>query len=187
MNLIIEVITGIFYRPSHVFNRLNQKAVDGRIYFFLAGLPFIAIGAAGRAYGALPETGEESYLWLNRFLIHLVSFTLTFLLGGFLIARLAPAFKAISHTGKALLLVITSYIPFLVAIGLAPFLPQSSLVAFVGLTYTILIFSKGAGILLAIPQPRIIGFTMISFLILFTGNYVANVLFESLFLPHSTM
>ncbi|MFO7978362.1 MAG: hypothetical protein R6U64_06855 [Bacteroidales bacterium] len=117
------------------------------------------------------------------FLIHLVSFSATFFLGAFFIKKLAPNFKSLSHAGLILKMVTAAYIPFLTAVALAWMLPESSLVSFVGLTYTIFIFGKGIGVILETPPARIIGFTVVSFLILFGGNYVLNLLLELLILP----
>lgn len=186
-SIISEVITGIFYRPTLVFLRLKESRPGALWFFLIAGLPFIALGALGRAYSAslaLSDTGE---LLLLLFIIHFVSFIITFLSGAFLISKLAPRFSSIPTPGQTLVLVITSYIPFMAALAISSLFPDSALIRFIGLTYTILVFGKGSGIILETPPAKIIGFTMIAFLILFAGNYVLNLLLEFIFLPQPTL
>jgi hypothetical protein len=184
---VVEIITGIFYRPSLSFERLKQARGNALLFFFTGILPFIVFGAAARALTASMAWDENMNLWLPLFFIHLASFSLTFFLGTFLISKLASVFKSSDDLVLIFLLITFSYLPFLTAVAVAILFPDSQLIRFVGLAYTILTFGKGAAILLGTPATKKIGFTLISFFLLFGGNYVINILFEFLFLPHSNI
>ncbi len=183
MSLIPEIIVGLFYRPSYAFARLKESSVNPFSFFLQAGLPFIVAAAMGRAWLASRGWEQPREVLFSLFLIHLVSFSATFLLGAFLIKKLAPRFKSLSHGGLTLKMVVAAYLPFLAGVALNWIVPESSLVSFVGLTYTIFIFGKATGIILETPSAKIVGFTVVSFLILFGGNYVLNLLLELLILP----
>lgn len=184
MTTIAEVITGIFYQPTRALLSLKAGHVSPGKFFLFAGLPFIAGAALGRAWRASQAWEQPGEVFPILLTIHLVSFCVTFLLGAVLIQRLAPRFKSQADIGLTLMMVVTTYIPFLTALALSWILPESSLISFVGLTYTIFVFGKATGLVLNTPPDRIIGFTVVCFLILFGGNYVVNLLLELLFLPH---
>jgi hypothetical protein len=184
---VLEIITGLFHRPTFTWLQLRQSGVHAGSWFLFPGLPLLVLGALGRAHAGTLILDNTGGMLFRLFLIHLFSLSMALWLGSLALARLAPRFKSEADSSKTLVLAITAYVPFLLALVVAAFFPDARLIRFIGLTYTILIFGKGTGIMLSTPPAKAIGFTLMALFFLFGINYVLNLFLELLFLPQPAM
>ena len=147
----------------------------------------MVLGAAGRMAVVLQQNAlEGTVLRADQlsgvFIITLTGYLLSVWLGAKLVGKLAKPFRGNPDGERAMLLIIASYTPYMLAHPLAAITPAMNPVIILGLIYAVFLFGKGAGQLLEIPAAKVVGFTFTSFFVIFGISYVSRQLLTGLFI-----
>ena len=165
LQFIFSIVPGVLLKPSITFQVVKDHSISIIRFFLLFGLPFILMGSFGRAL-----CDQNLEVFVNRplgllFLIHLFSNFLALLLGSYMVALLSGTYGLPPDYSQSLKLSLTSYIPFLISQLLAALAPVINFIAFAGIAYSVILFWRGAPIILKIPRDRLTGFTFMAFFI----------------------
>ncbi len=180
-------IGDILLRPRSFFADIASGLPDTRNFMFSYGVPLMTLGAAGRMVrvmnqlildGMTPRGDRLAGL----FMLTLVAYFVAVWFGGSMLNRLAKAFGGVPGKEGAVVFCISVLTPFMLAQALAALHPSLAFFSVAGLVYTLVLIAKGSGPLFRIPPPRILGFTMVGFFILFGIAYVIILVFSALFI-----
>lgn len=182
----LQIISSVLFRPSSFFEDFARERPAARSFLFSYGLPLMVLGAAGRMAVVLQQkTLDGTVLRPDQlsgiFIITLTGYLLSVWLGAHLVGKLAKPFRGNPDSESAMLLIIASYTPFMLAQPLAAITPAMGPVSILGLIYTVFLFGKGAGSLLETPAVKVVGYTVTSFFVIFGISYVSRHLLTGLF------
>ncbi|MDR4987223.1 MAG: Yip1 family protein [Bacteroidales bacterium] len=177
----------LLVKPVTFFRSLKENPTDIRPFLVAYGMPLIILAAAGRMtrimllYGAGEETLRGDQL-AGIFLIGLVAYALSVWLGAYGIARIAPAFRSDAGHDKTMLMVMLAYTPYLLAQPLSLIYPYMPFFQVAAMIYTVYLFSKGARELLNVATGKLLGFTLISYFLIFGISHLATLMLTELFI-----
>lgn len=183
LRLIWDVLT----KPVPFFKKFSSNLPDVRSFIVSYGAPLVILAAAGRmtrimqafSFQEMPLRSDQLS---GIFIISFVGYSLSVWLGALLIARLAKAFQTEPDQDKSMLLVILAYTPFMLAQPLAAITPNMAPVLVLGILYTVFLFGAGTGPILGTPRNKVVGFTLVSYFIVFSISHLAMLLLSELFI-----
>ncbi len=183
----LQIISSVLFRSSLFFKEFASAPPAARSFLFSYGLPLMVLGAAGRMAVVLQQKSLEGIVLRadqlsGIFIITLTGYLLSVWLGAYLVGKLAKPFRSNPDNEKAMLLIIASYTPYMLAQPLAAVTPAMGPVSILGLIYTVFLFGKGAGSLLETPAPKVTGFTLTSFFVIFGVSFVTRSLLAGFFI-----
>ncbi len=183
----LKALIGILFSPAYFYRKLYGQVYGSGEWFVLYGLPVIVAGAAGRMVRVLNraavEQGELLMAWqmLVVFIISLVAYTISVWIGGHLLSKLSGAFGGREDSNAGVILCMTAYTPFMISQLLGAINPFMNPVIFLGIAYTLFLFSRGTGYMLGTPEGRTTGFTLIAFFIIFGLSHLVIFLISNMF------
>ncbi len=183
----LKTFIEILFSPVNFYRKLYTKMPGLREWILIYGLPLMVAGAAGRMVRVLNRVAIEQgsllrpWQMLLVFLVSLAGFFVSVVAGGYLLSRLSGAFGGREDAGGGIILCVTAYTPFMISQLLGAIHPLMGPVIFLGIVYTLFLFSKGTGYILATPAQRITGFTLMAFFILFGISHLFIFLISSMF------
>ncbi len=181
--MMLQIFLQVFFRPLRAFDGLTGPLFSHSRFFIFYGIPLIVAGSLGRAAMGLERyegMQEELSVFMDisisfvLFWVNLTSYCIAMLLGAMLIWKLAPRFDSKAGFGSTLSVVVLAYTPFLIAQPIEASGNFRSVFSIAGLIYTVLLYAKGVRIMASTPQKNIVGFTMVSFFILFGIFYIVT-------------
>ncbi len=183
----LQIIGDILFHPGRFFSSFAGDMPSSQTFFLSYGLPLMVLGAAGRMAKMLQVREQEDVLLSGDqlagiFLISLTGYALSVYLGSTIIARLARPFKSDENREKAMLLIILSYTPFMLAQALSALSPVMIPLTLLGLIYTVFLFWKGCGPMLSTPPVKMTGFTLVGFFVIFGISYLTILILSGLFI-----
>ncbi|GEM_PF-992592 len=178
---VINIFFRIFSASSAVFKDLADKQEFSGRFFLYYGMPLIILAAYARAYTLLVAETEITFRLQDLIFVNMAGFALSFWLGAYLIFLMSPSFKAEKSFGKILMLVIASFTPYFISMLIPLIHPTLAPVTYAGIAYTVLLFGKGAGVMLQVPGNKVVGFTLIAFFIMFGVVFLSLMIFTGLF------
>ena len=101
-------------------------------------------------------------------------------IASYLVAAMAPRFKAVSSFPKTFALISFSYLPVLFASLISTVHEILQIINFIGLIYMVFLFWRGTGIVLGVPSYKQAGFSIIALLILFAARVVCASFFAAI-------
>jgi hypothetical protein len=189
--MMLRIFLNVFYRPVEAFKSLADKNFNNKKFFLLYGAPLILLGSLGRTSISLVryETsrsnsceGKDLSLFALLFTVNLAAYLIALLLGTHLISKLAPRFGSVATAGSFLSVIVLAYTPFLLAQPIAAMVQYGQTISIVGMLYTLLLYVLGMRTMTLVPQKHIIGFTMLSFFILFGIFHIVALISSGLFI-----
>ncbi len=178
---MLQIFLHVFYRPRRAFDGLTKPLFSHRRFFVFYGIPLIVAGSLGRTAMGLEryeDMQEELSVFMDismpfaLFWVNLTSYCVALLLGAMLIWKLAPRFDSKAGFGSILSVILLAYTPFLIAQPIEAAVGFRSVFSMAGLIYTVLLYAMGVRIMASTPQKNTVGFTMVSFFILFGIFYI---------------
>lgn len=180
----LKTIWDVLTRPEVYFQKLSADLPELRPFIMSYGAPLFLLAAAGRmtrlmlAYEANEiMLGGDQLAGL--FLISLSAYALSVWLGAKIITRMAKAFHSEQNLDKSMLLIILAHTPFMLSQPLSLF---AGFIPIFGIIYTVLLFGMGAPYVLNTPKQKVIGFTLISYFVIFSISHLVTYLMSELFI-----
>ncbi len=183
----IRLIWDVLTRPVPFFNKFANNLPELRKFIVSFGAPLLILAAAGRmtrimqAYAFQDITLRSDQL-SGIFIITFVGYSLSVWLGAWFITKLSKAFQSAFSQDKAMLLIILAYTPFMLAQPLAAITPNMAPVLVLGIIYTVFLFGAGASPILGTPKQKVVGFTLVSYFIVFSISHLSMLLLSELFI-----
>ncbi|MFO7873307.1 MAG: YIP1 family protein [Bacteroidales bacterium] len=183
----LQIIGDILFHPGRFFNSFAGDMPSSQTFFLSYGLPLMVLGAAGRMAKILQLREQEDVLLSGDqlagiFLISFTGYALSVYLGAIIIAKLARPFKSEENRDKAMLLIMLSYTPFMLAQALSALSPVLTPLTLLGLIYMVFLFWKGSGPILSTPPVKMTGFTLVGFFVIFGISYLTILVLSGLFI-----
>ncbi len=174
------IFPGIFTHPSRTWEVIRNLDLKPVRFFLFFGLPFVFLGALGRA---LTDQSHDFYVnssFVILLLVHVFAHLLVLLAGPWMVARMAGTYALEPGFNRSMRLAVTCYIPFLLSQIVAALVAAISIIPMAGLIYSLFLYWHGAPVVLGIPANRLTGFTLLSFFIFlglgFIGLYLLRMI-----------
>ncbi len=183
----LRLIYDLLVRPDAFFKKIADGVPDTRGLIVSYGAPLFMLAAAGRMTRIMLIRASEDIALAGDqlagiFIITLVGYALSVWLGAFIIDRLAKPFQSESNRDKIMLLIMLAYTPFMLSQPLAAISPSMNPLLLIGLGYTVFLFGKGVGPMLGTPGSKVVGFTLVSYFIVFSISHLSMLLLSELFI-----
>ncbi len=183
----IRLIWDVLTKPVSFFKRFANNLPELRSFIVSYGAPLVVLAAAGRMTRimqafAFQDTPLRSDQLSGIFIISFVGYSLSVWLGALLISKLSKAFKSEANQDKTMLLILLAYTPFMLAQPFAAITPNMAPVLILGIIYTVFLFGAGAGPILGTPKEKVVGFTLVSYFIVFSISHLSMLLLSELFI-----
>lgn len=183
----LRLIYDLLIRPDNFFKQMGANTPDVRGLIVSYGAPLFMLAAAGRMTRILlirssENSGLEGDQLAGIFIITIVGYALSVWLGAMIIARMAKAFRCREDKDRTMLLIVLAYTPFMLAQPLAAISPALSPLLILGLIYTVILYGKGAGPMLETPGQKLIGFTLVSYFVVFGISHLSMLVLSELFI-----
>lgn len=180
----LKTIFDVLSRPDAFFKALSFELPELRPFILSYGAPLFLLAAAGRMTRVLLMYEAEGVTLAGDqlagiFIISLTAYALSVWLGAYVISRMGPAFKSEVNQDKCMLLIILANTPFMLA---QPLSLIAGFILLIGIIYTVVLFGIGAPYLINIPKQKIVGFTLVSYFIIFSISHLAILLMSELFI-----
>ncbi len=180
-------IRDILLYPRSFFTETAREKPQPKTFFLSYGLPLMVLAAAGRMARVLQQQSwDEQVMSAEQlsgvFLISLAAYLLSAYLGAVIMARMGKPFLSSSSVDDALLLIMISYTPFLLAQPLTPFSPSAIYLSYIGLAYTLILLYRGSGVLMGTPAHKRIGYTFVAFFVIFGIAFLTTHILSGFFI-----
>lgn len=174
------IFPGIFINPGRTWEVIKELELKPVRFFLFFGLPFIFLGALGRA---LTDQSHDLYVstpFGALLFVHLLAIFLVLLVGPWMVARMAGTYGLDPGFNHSMRLAVTAYIPFLLSQIVTAIAAAMPVISMAGLIYSLFLYWHGAPVVLGIPVNRLTGFTLLSFFIFlglgFIGLYLLRMI-----------
>ncbi|MBW6498305.1 MAG: hypothetical protein K0B09_07960 [Bacteroidales bacterium] len=174
------IFPGIFINPGRTWEVIRDLDLKPVRFFLFFGLPFVFLGALGRAL-----TDQSNDLYVSApfgalLFVHLLTHLLVLLVGPWMVARMAGTYGLDPGFNHSMRLAVTAYIPFLLSQIVTAIAAALSFIPMAGLIFSLFLYWHGAPLVLGIPVNRLTGFTLLSFFIFlglgFIGLYLLRMI-----------
>ncbi len=180
LKIIWDVLTG----PEVYFKKISADLPELRPFIMSYGAPLFVLAAAGRMTRIMMEyEAKEVVLGGDQlagiFLISLTGYALSVWVGAYVISRMAMAFKSEHDQDKSMLLIILAHTPFMLSQPISLF---GGFFIIFGIIYSVLLFGIGAPHVLNTPRQKVVGLTLISYIVIFGVSHFVTYLMSELFI-----
>ncbi len=161
-------VFNILFHPAEEWNRVVAENSTKKAMIKSYGLPLIVITSLasliGNALFSYYFSVSIVYVIVSAIIVFIVSLFAIYL-SALIVNELAPSFDAKKNIDRSFQLVIYSFTPYFLVSTIAFLVPPLRFIGFFGL-YGIVLFWKGATIILKTPEDKKAGFVVVSSLVI---------------------
>ncbi len=180
INELLRIVKTLLAKPSLGWIRIREAGYTWQqtMGYFLTPLLFLSSLSVTFFMGQ--QVQQEGITPNQLFFITFAGSAISIYLASYLIAALAPRFEGTSSFDLSISLVAFSYTPVYLASVVSSIHPFFQILNPIGLIYMIILFLRGMGVLLEVPERKKFGFMIISFILLFSIRVILSVVFAAM-------